>query len=387
METPDKAFLAEFTGLNVAKTTWLEKFYGSLEIALADKFTSFYSQSTQNIDSSFNRFSRWFASLTHLDWSSYQSKKDSFLQNLDKHKISILDSEGFPEEIKNLTDCPCVLYFKGDPSVLSCKHKLTVVGSRNLQKYTEQIMQMVLQEYRQNLVIISGLAVGVDALAHKLALKGSLKCIAVIGSGLDQGSFYPAENYDLLSQIVDSQGLVLSEYQAGTRSTIYTFPMRNRFLAALGQVCWVSQAKIKSGSLITAKLALEFGQTLATTPANILDKNFQGNTELLKQGAHVITSQADLDSLLGLTNLQTSQNTSTKMWQKYEESSQKSASEPPNLNPLASQILSSLDFSGVVVQDLVLKTGLNAQQLNTQLSLLEMSNLVENLGQNTWVRL
>lgn len=197
------------------------------------------------------------------------------------HWVSILDPR-FPEYLRHIYDPPALLFYKGDIE-LTKEKLLSIVGSRNHSPYTIEVLkQFVPSLIENNFVLVSGLAKGVDTRVHQLTLQHSGKTIAVIGCGLDQ--YYPRENH-LLQDEIGNKHLLLSEYPIGTKPLRYHFPMRNRIIAGLSLGTLVIEAKYRSGSLITANLALREGREVFAVPGDITNPFCAGTNDLIVQGA------------------------------------------------------------------------------------------------------
>ncbi|WP_297890058.1 DNA-processing protein DprA [Sulfurihydrogenibium sp.] len=225
--------------------------------------------------------------------------KDVALMEIEKSekmnvKIVPLSSPDYPSLLKNIPDPPAVIYVKGNFPIP--ENTLSVVGSRRHSNYGTFIVNTIIRELAKNKVnIVSGLAVGIDSLAHKVALEEKSFTTAVLGSGLD--IFYPPENRKLFESIVEN-GCVISEFPLGTKPSAYSFPQRNRVIAGLSYGVFVVEAPEKSGSLITANLANEYGRLVFTVPTNINNTYGKGNNILIKEGAIPITDFEDLKEYL-----------------------------------------------------------------------------------------
>jgi DNA processing protein len=204
-----------------------------------------------------------------------------------------IDDNNYPKLLKEISNPPKVLYYIGawpDTNLFP----LAVVGSRNSDVYGHRVIKELLSEDILNkTVIISGLAKGIDAAAHKIAKH----TIAVLGTGLDEASFYPKENLDLYRQIINHGGLIISEFPVGTKPRPQNFPQRNRIVAGLSLATLVIQAKIKSGALITARLALEGGREVLAVPDSIFNELSAGPHLLIAQGATPITNSEELSEI------------------------------------------------------------------------------------------
>lgn len=179
---------------------------------------------------------------------------------------------------------------------------LTVVGSRNYSTYGKQVIDYLIGGLAGYPVgIVSGLALGVDGLSHEAALAASLYTLAVPGSGLHESVIYPSRHRNLARKIIESGGGLLSEYPPDMGATLWTFPQRNRIMAGLARATLLIEASEKSGTLITARMAVDYNRDLLIVPGNIFSKNSHGVHQFLKLGATPITSPEDLLYALGFT--------------------------------------------------------------------------------------
>lgn len=198
----------------------------------------------------------------------------------------------YPEKLKIIYDKPIVLYIKGNKSILN-EFSLAIIGCRDHTKYGEIVAKNIsYQISKNNIVTISGLAKGIDSIAHKETLKVKGKTIAVIGSSID--NIYPEENKELAKEIIKNGGTIISEYIVGTKPQKMNFPARNRIISGMSNGVVVIEAKKKSGTMITVDFALEQGKEVFAVPGNILSKNSEGTNELIKQGAKLVTNVEDI---------------------------------------------------------------------------------------------
>lgn len=227
-------------------------------------------------------------------WNALQSKQLSqkIQQNLKiSHFLTILDKR-YPLQLQEIYSPPVVLFYQGDIELLDSKKLLGVVGARQCSSYALQALNQLLPNViQQKLILVSGLAKGVDGLSHQLALKHHGKTIAVIGNGLDIS--YPSCNRTLQTQIAH-MGLLLSEYPLGSRPLKYHFPLRNRIIAGLCQTVLVVEARHHSGSLITANLALQENRNVLALPGRINDVYSTGCNELIAAGAKPVLNSNDI---------------------------------------------------------------------------------------------
>ncbi len=178
---------------------------------------------------------------------------------------------------------------------------LTIVGSRKYSNYGKEVLEYLLKRLvNEKIIIISGLAIGIDALAHSNAIKNDLKTIAIPGSGLNENIIYPSQNRDLAKSILETNNLLISEYEDKDKGKVYYFPERNRLMAAISDAVLIIEATEKSGTLITARLAMEYNKNVGVIPNNILSLNSVGSNKLIQDGATPILSVEDVLDLLNI---------------------------------------------------------------------------------------
>lgn len=218
------------------------------------------------------------------------------LTRLEKNKISFvyLEEGSYPKILKEIYDPPFILYYRGNIN-FDNNRGLAIIGSRKHSAYGEKLINFLLSSISQaDLVIISGLARGIDSLAHKESLKNNLKTIAVLGTGLEEDNMYPLENLKLSKAIIASGGALISEFPPGTRALKQNFPLRNRIISGLSRAILVIEAREKSGSSITVDQALDQGREVMAIPGNIFSEFSSGTNKLISEGAKLIKDSADI---------------------------------------------------------------------------------------------
>ena len=216
-------------------------------------------------------------------------------------ELKLLSPQEFPPLLREIPGPPKQLYVRGE--MPSTEYKwLAVVGSRAMTTYGRAACKYLIEGLRgYPIVIVSGLAYGVDAEAHKAALDTGLTTVAVPGSGLDWDVLYPRAHVGLAREILKAGGCLLSEFKPEQKAADYTFPQRNRIMAGLSHATLVIEAKEKSGSLITAKLVAEYNRELLVVPGSIFSPESKGTHQFLRLGATPITSPEDILMALGIT--------------------------------------------------------------------------------------
>ncbi|MCX7991773.1 MAG: DNA-processing protein DprA [Proteobacteria bacterium] len=214
----------------------------------------------------------------------------ALLKKLNGKVTSVFD-DNYPKTLKNIYNAPPIIYSIGE-YLPEDEEAIAVVGSRNVSEKGKILTELLVRDLKDiRITIVSGLAIGVDTIAHREALNNGLRTIAVLGSGIDV--VYPAVNKTLFNSIKNN-GAIFSEQPLGTKPMPYNFPKRNRVISGLSRAVVVVEAGEKSGSLITARYSAEQNRDVYTFPRTPIDKNSAGNNYLIKIGAKVITSGKDL---------------------------------------------------------------------------------------------
>jgi DNA processing protein len=208
----------------------------------------------------------------------------------------------FPNNLKQISSCPSSLYYEGDISLLK-KKTITIVGTRSITEYGIWVIEHLLDNFLKNLdiVVVSGLARGVDAHVHRVCLEREIKTVAIVPGAIS--SYIPKTNLEIFKRL-KKEGLVIAEFPEEISFNKKMFVLRNRLLAGISQSTLVVEAGIKSGSLITAGLALDYNRDVYIIPGNINNKMSQGCNTLAKQGAGIVTSLDDFKEIFGVQNSQ-----------------------------------------------------------------------------------
>ena len=288
---------------------------------------------------------------------------------LERHEVTavtILD-EDYPAPLRDLFDPPALLFYRGNFPELS-RPLIAVVGSRHPTPYGKRVTRELVDPVaRSGAVVISGMAYGIDTIAHDVTVEAGGKTVAVLGGGVDDASLYPVANRTLSQRILASGGCLLSEFPIGTQVAKQNFPFRNRIIAALSQATLVVEAKLTSGSLITARAALEIHRDVFAVPGPIHSELSEGPNNLIKTGAQVATCADDLLLRLGLT------------------------AQPPRTQFISGSaeeaaLYTVLNTDALHVDELTLKTGLDAKTVSSTLTLMEIKGSTRHLGGLYYVR-
>ena len=279
-------------------------------------------------------------------------------EGTDRHVVT-LDDPLYPPELLQMADPPLMLYVLGDVQALHHPRRLAIVGSRNPTPQGEANARQFAQALGQaDVCVVSGLALGVDGAAHDGALLGGAPTVAVVGTGLDR--VYPKRHLELAHRIA-AHGAIVSEYALGTPPLPENFPQRNRIIAGLSQGTLVVEAAVKSGSLITARLAAEQGREVFAIPGSIHAPQSRGCHALIRQGAKLVESAQDILEDLRLAT---------------------PAAESGSPQPVSDRedsLLQALGHDPVSLDALQARTGLDTAHLQARLLELELSGEVARL--------
>lgn len=301
-----------------------------------------------------------------------QVRKD--LAWIGENNVQLLDthSEYYPKLLREIKRAPPLLYCLGDPTVLSLP-QIAVIGSRNPTAGGRDNAKNFAQDLSaKGVTITSGLALGVDAAAHEGALANSGKTVAVLGTGVDQ--IYPLRHKHLGREIIEHGGCIISEFPLGTPPQASNFPQRNRIISGLSFGVLVVEAAIKSGSLITARYAIQQDREVFAIPGSIHNPLSRGCHSLIKDGAKLVESAQDIiEEIQGFLSL------------KWEESSLSALQNLQNSDELVEsededKILAHLGYDPVTLDTLVKRTGLGIGELMANLLTMELKGLVGNVG-------
>lgn len=294
-------------------------------------------------------------------------------QNLAKHRIEILlfSDTRYPIILKEISTPPPILYYKG--TLPPCDSLfVAVVGTRKSTAYGHVATNIITSDLaRSGCIIVSGLAFGIDAHAHKAALSAKGKTVAVLGCGLDEASLYPKEHALLAEEIFQSGGCLFSEYPPGTPGLKQNFIQRNRIVAGLSTATIVVESDVKSGALVTAKFALEENRTVFAVPGPITSKMSEGPNRLLQQGARVALDAKDILSELNMPLTSGGNTTQASL---------------PTLSAIEKIVLETLTREAKLPDIVSMECGLSAGQVASALGFLELKGLVKNLGANQYVK-
>ncbi|KKP88844.1 DNA protecting protein DprA [Candidatus Nomurabacteria bacterium RIFOXYC2_FULL_36_19] len=215
-------------------------------------------------------------------------------------QIRKLPKSKFPKALLEIPQPPENLWIIGELPTDKNLIYLSVVGSRKFTTYGREACEKIITGLKgYPIVIVSGFAMGIDTIAHKAAMRAGLKTMVFPGSGLSDKAIYPKTNVQLMREVVENGGCLLSEFEPDFMATQWGFPMRNRLMAGISKAVLIIEAEERSGTLITARLTTEYNRDLLVVPGSIFSSNSNGTNRLLKQGATPVANSEDVLEALG----------------------------------------------------------------------------------------
>ncbi len=335
---------------------------------------------------------------------------DQLLEELHKKNIKVtkIEDDIYPKILKEIHSPPQLIYYKGKLRKEK-EDNLSVVGSRKYTNYGQRVIENIIGGLVVNgLNIVSGMALGIDSIAHENCLKTKGRTIAVLGSGIDDESIYPRQNKYLAEKIIASEGALISEFCPGTLPLPHHFPQRNRIVSGLSLGTLVVEAEEKSGSLITARCAVEQNREVFAVPGSIFSPNSKGTNQLIKIGAHPISNSKEIIEALDLSYINSRKKDKVKkvnreareaplgdcearqgeLQSKRESPGGESAlgQKPITQSEEEEKILSFLSHEETYVDEIIHKTKLDSSLINSTLTIMEMKGIIKNIGGMKYIK-
>jgi len=343
-------------GIGHVRFTQLESYFGNLESAWKAPIGEL---KRAGLDSTALRtISHWRGTIS----------PDNEMEKLDKHDISVITCKdsAYPARLKEIYDYPPVLYIRGS-LLKEDEWCLAVVGTRRATIYGKQVAEEIVTDLAESrITIVSGLAKGIDTIAHQSALEVGGRSLAVFACGLD--IVYPAENTGLSRKIMN-QGALISEYPLGTKPRAENFPRRNRILSGLSLGVLVIEADETSGAMITARMALEQNREVFAIPGSILSPASRGTNSLIQEGAKLVREYTDILEELNLTTV----TRQIEMREILPESDDEAL------------LLQQLSAQPTHIDELCRRSGLPASTVSSTLAMMELKGLVRQMGTMNYV--
>lgn len=293
---------------------------------------------------------------------AYTEQVMTWLEN-PKHTIITLLDDDYPESLRQITDAPMILYLNGQRELLRTM-QIAIIGSRQATRNAlSQAHKMAEQLVDLNITITGGLALGVDSAGHQGALNAGGNTIAVLGTGIDR--VYPKQHAALAEQIAE-QGLIVSEFPLKSPPLKRHFPLRNRIISGLSLGVLVVEATLRSGSLITARLALEQGRDVFAMPSSVANVKARGCHWLIKQGAKLVECVADITDELNLVSEST----------KHDRQSEHIVSDSAQLSHLQHQVLACIGYEETHLDEVIEQLTQPISDILATLTELELLELI-----------
>jgi len=313
---------------------------------------------------------------TKVDIFLLQKKKinpEKELEILTKNNIQLvfIQDPEYPEKLKEIAGAPIFIYCKGPvPTQELC---LAIVGTRNPSSYGKQACEQLTDQLCQDITIVSGLALGIDSIAHRACLEHKKRTIAILGSGIL--NIYPQENKNLAEKILEQGGSIISEFSPYLQANTHHFPQRNRIISGLSLGILVIEGKEKSGSLITARYALEHNREVFAVPGNIYSQQSQGTNKLIQKGeAKPISSAEDI---LEELNIHTEQS--------YQEVKKQLSFSSPEEEIIFEYLKKDEAKEGRDSSMIIENTQIDQSKIFSTLSIMEMKGMIKDLGMGMWI--
>ena len=281
-------------------------------------------------------------------------------------RVMTWDDADYPARLREISQPPPILYLRGD-FIQDDAWAVGIVGTRRVTSYGRQVTEEIASFLAQNgVTVVSGLARGVDGIAHQAALNAGGRTFAVLGSGVDR--IYPPEHRNL-AEAISGSGAILSDYPPNTPPEASNFPPRNRIISGLSMATIVIEAGATSGALITANFAVEQGREVFAVPGNIFAPQSKGPNKLIQNGAHSLLKPQDILDVLDLTRV----------------TEQRTARQLLPADATEAQLLKTLGYEPLHVDEIRAKTGLAVEKVSSTLVMMELKGMVRHVGGMNYV--
>jgi len=300
-----------------------------------------------------------------------KEKIDNLKRVVEEKSIQVVNfnDEKYPRNLKILEDAPFLIFYKGEIEKLNLGLNISIIGSRNCTNYGLNVTKIISKGLAENNIpVISGLAKGIDAQAHKATIENGGYTCAVLGCGID--IIYPRENTKLYSDIIRN-GCIISEFMPGTAPISYNFPTRNRIISALSEIIIVVEAGTKSGSLITVRLALDQGKSIMAVPGSVFSEQSKGTNQLIKEGAEPILSVQDIFDFTDLSFTEINTITNSK---------------EGKLNKVESKLSTIISNNPIHIDDIIKISNIDIKRVYELLFEMQFRNEILCLSGNYYVR-
>lgn len=349
----------------------------AIQLYLAtDSATELYAHRS-NIRSIIPEATENFCNVLNSDWSKHIEWAKRELEWCEKNKIRYLHARhpDYPQRLKECIDAPIGIFFLGNAN-LNAEHIISIVGTRQSTAYGHDMIRRIIQDLKRmvpDVIIVSGLAYGIDVCAHRESLSAGVDTVGVVAHGLD--TMYPASHRSTAAEMIHHGGLI-TEYPSQTRGDRQNFLRRNRIVAGIADCTIVAESMEHGGSLVTARISADYGREVFAFPGRITDKASEGCNELIrKHKAIMLTSAQDIITTLGWTTTAERQNTIQQGVQ---------TDLFPTLSPEQQLIVGALEDGDMQINAISMKTGLHIARLSAMLFELEMKGVIKAFAGGTY---
>jgi DNA processing protein len=347
--------------------------YGSIQEAIEDSFKDIKDKG--------------FAAISETKTQDLLEQGILTVEQMREESINFVinSHHSFPRRLRDIADQPSILFYRGNIELTNNEYCLGAVGSRAITPQSKSIIDKTFQELQgYPITVVSGLAMGVDDYVHQVSLDKGLPCIGVLGTSLLGNEYYPRQTKHTADRIIDSGGLIISEYSKSAVGNKYNFVRRNRIIAGLSDCVGVWQAARGSGSCLTAQLALDQGKTVLALGGWPYEDAYLGTQDLIRKGAVSIFGAHDILRVLGLVN-----DDATAIKELSVEDNDSTASQTLQLPSQASDrtkyIFSKISLNPISVDELAITCGLDPKVISMELTLLEIYSRARTTGANLWI--
>ena len=363
MNKTNLIFLNSLNILTSAKVDALQNIYTAFEGDFEKAWNS-------NINKFLPREPDAYGKLISIDYESKKKKinPEKEFEDIQKEGIQIVTilDKNYSPLLKEIPHPPFLLYARGNLDILS-SNCFGVVGTRTLTDYGKQITPRIAKGIATSgFTIVSGLARGIDTLAHQAALDSKNPTIAVLGCGLNWNVFFPSQNKRLAQQIIENNGAVVSEYSHDTNGSPITFPQRNRIISGLSKGVLVVEADIKSGALITAKYAVQQNRDVFCVPGSVFSTMSDGTNFYIQKGAKLVMNAQDILTEYGISYNDTRQVIIPA-------------------NEVEAKILEIISTEPVHMDEIIRQSGYDTTTIQANVVIMEMNDKIRNVGGNRYV--
>ncbi|MEZ7821018.1 MAG: DNA-processing protein DprA, partial [Patescibacteria group bacterium] len=292
-------------------------------------------------------------------------------------KLASYFDDEYPKILKQIPDPPIIIFYKGNFNVTKT---IGVVGSRNCSEYGISVTRDFCNYFiNNNIITVSGGAVGVDSISHEVSVNNHFPTISVMGAGLD--IIYPYKNKNLFQNIVDNNGVIVSEFPLGVQALPQNFVMRNRIIAGLSSGILIVEAGLKSGTMTTAEFAVNQNKNVFVVPGSIYSPFSDGANYLIKNGAIFVTNPQEIDEMIWGIN-----NNHKLIIDKNKKETEENKIDIFWMNENEKNIFNTISYKPKNIENIIIESGLDVKKINSILIFFEIKGLIKNVGGMNYIK-